>query len=168
MRILSLALLALLAPAAASAQEGPQAPGDLTAIEGAVTEALGPGYAVQADPGRLALACSSCAGEPIVSIETGRQTDGTEQRVRSGETRIADLERLCKARNPECRLTPLQVAPAVGWVSSYALGSSAGATAILLRDGALVTIRSVANDAATARRTVDKLLPVVRGRLLGG
>lgn len=150
---------------------GAVAPGfattDLASVQGAVTEALGPGYIVQARPGKLAYSCATCAGEPILGIEIGRQDDGTEARVRSGRTSIADLEALCRARNPECRLARIEAGPAVGWVSSYALGSSAGATAILIRDGDLLTIRSVANDAATARRTIDTLMPLVRARIIG-
>jgi hypothetical protein len=170
MRYLLPALAALLAPAAAHAQAQPQgfASKDLTTIERAVTDALGTGFAVQADPNRLALACMGCAGEPIIGIELGRQTDGTEDRVRSGQTKAADLEKLCQARDPECKLSLLDAAPAVGWVSSWSLGSSAAATAILIKGGDMVTIRSVAQDAATARRNIDKLLPVVRGKLIGG
>lgn len=169
MRYILTGLFGLLLPAVAQAQAAPSGftTKDLTTIERAVTEALGPGFAVQADPARLALACMGCAGEPIVGIELGRQDDGTEQRVRSGETSMAKLEQQCRARSPECRLAALKVEPAVGWVSNWSLGSSAATTAILLKGGDLLTIRSVANDAATARRNLDKLLPVVRAEVIG-
>jgi hypothetical protein len=165
MRSLVFALLIALAPASAQAQGF--ATRDLASVQAAVTDALGSGYLVRTEPHRLALTCPGCADEPILGLEIGRQADGTEQRVRSGVTGIDDLERLCQARDPDCRLSALDVAPAVGWVSSYRIGSRAGATAVLIRDGDLLTIRSLAGDAATARRGIDTLLPVVRARIIG-
>lgn len=165
MRKLSTILLAAILPASAHAQGFSTS--DLTSVAPAITDALGSGYAARVEPHQIAYSCPDCAGEPIIAIVLGRQTDGTEQRVRSGATRIEDLERLCRARNPECRLSALAVAPAVGWVSSYTIGDSAGATAIVILDGDMLTIRSVANDAAAARRGIDTLLPVVRARIIG-
>ncbi|WP_199192916.1 hypothetical protein [Allosphingosinicella deserti] len=140
---------------------------DLARLETAASRALGEGFSGQARDGRLILTCSACSGEPIVSIEFGRQTDGTEQRVRAGTTTVADLEKLCRLRSEECRISALEVAPAVGWVSRWTIGSSAAATAILIRDGDLLTIRSVAADGETARRQIDALLPVVRTSIVG-
>jgi hypothetical protein len=140
---------------------------DLRTIERAVIEAIGPGFIGRAEPSRIDMMCSACAGEPIVGVQIGKQDDGTEQRVRSGRTTIKDLERLCRARSPECRITPLDVAPAVGWVSSYPIGETAGATAVVIQDGQLLTIRSIATDAASARRNVDKLMPLIRTEVIG-
>lgn len=140
---------------------------NINSVDAEVLALLGPGYLSAPRPGKLAYSCSSCAAEPILGIEFGRQVDGTEGRVRSGETRIEDLEKQCQARSPECTLTALDAGPAVGWVSSYTLGSSKGATAILILGGDLLTIRSVANDAATARANIDKLLPLVREKIIG-
>lgn len=141
---------------------------NINSLDAEVLALLGPGFISAPRPGKLAYSCSSCAGEPILGIEFGRQVDGTEGRVRSGETRIEDLEKQCQARSPECKLEALDGGAAVGWVSSYTLGSSQGATAILIRGGDLLTIRSVANDAATARGNIDKLLPLVREKIIGG
>jgi len=141
---------------------------NINAIDGEVLALLGPGFVSAPRPGKLAYSCPGCASEAVVGIEFGRQVDGTEGRVRSGETKIEDLEKQCQARSPECRIEALDAGPAVGWVSSYTLGSSQGATAVLIRDGDLLTIRSVANDAATARGTLDKLLPLVRAKIVGG
>ena len=140
---------------------------DVARLETVASRALGDGFSGQAREGRLILTCTDCSGEPIVSIEFGRQTDGTEQRVRTGTTTVADLEKLCRLRSDECRISALDVAPAVGWVSRWTIGSSAAATAIVIRDGDLLTIRSVAADAETARRNVDALLPVVRTSIVG-
>ncbi|TRW17168.1 hypothetical protein [Glacieibacterium frigidum] len=160
-----LASVAMLAPAGAFSKG--LAVKDLTTIERAVTEALGPGFIGRAAPARIDLMCASCAGEPIVGVQIGVQNDGTEQRVRAGQTKIDDLERICRARSPECRISALDVAPAVGWVSSYRVGDTAGATAIVIRDGDLLTIRAIARDAASARRIVDTLLPLVKERVVG-
>lgn len=106
-------------------------------------------------------------GEPIVSIQLGRQVDGTEQRVRSGATRIADLERLCQARSTACTLSALDVAPAVGWLTAYPLGGSAGVTVVMIRDGEMLTLRCIADDPVPARAFVDRLLPVLRASVVG-
>ena len=140
---------------------------DVARLETVASRALGEGFSGQARDGRLILTCFGCSGEPTVSIEFGRQNDGTEQRIRAGTTTIADLERLCRLRSDDCRMSALDVAPAVGWVSRWTIGSSAAATAILIRDGDLLTIRSIAADAETARRHVDALLPVVRTSIIG-
>jgi hypothetical protein len=164
MHKLLLILIAPFAPVTAQAQGF--ATNDLTRIEAAVTSALGSGFDGKAKTNRLTLTCASCTGEPIVDVLLGRQNDGTEQRIRSGETKIADLEQLCKQRSPECRLSALEVSPAVGWITSYPIGDNAGATAIIIRQGDLLTIRSLAKDAATARRGIDKLLPVIRAHVI--
>ena len=95
----------------------------------------------------------------------GRQDDGTEARVRSGETTFAELEALCQANDPTCSLNGLAVAPAVGWITSYAVGSQAASTAVVLRDGDLLTIRALANSPevsrAAAKAALAALLPQV-------
>lgn len=161
---LSFLALALL-PSAASAQG--LATKTLSALGPAAAAALGPGFVARAEPDRLTLACTDCAGTPLVDLTLGRQADGTEDRVRSGATRIADLERLCQLRSPTCRISMLDIAPAVGWVSAYSLGDTAGATAVILRDGELLTVRSLGPDPAAARRGIDRLLPLIRTRIVG-
>jgi hypothetical protein len=59
------------------------------------------------------------------------------------------------------------VKPAVGWISAYPIGDRAGATAVIIRDGQLLTIRSVANEAGQTRRNVDRLIPLARSRIVG-
>lgn len=159
------AVLAILATAAVEARG--LAVRDLVSVQGAVKKSLGSGFIARAQPNRLDLICIGCVDQPIIGLQLGRQTDGTEERVRLGQTRIVDLEQICKARSPECRLSALSVAPAVGWVSSYAIGDTAGATAVIIQDGDLLTIRSLADDPITARRGIDKLLPLIRARMIG-
>ncbi|WP_442678356.1 hypothetical protein ACSBM8_12575 [Sphingomonas sp. ASY06-1R] len=140
---------------------------DLTGEGKAAAAALGAGFQLRSTPSRLILHCGSCAGEPVVDLVLGFQSDGTEERVRSGKTTMADLERLCRTRSAQCRITALDVKPAVGWVSAYPIGDRAGATAVIIRDGQLLTIRSVANEAGQTRRNIDRLIPLARSRIVG-
>lgn len=103
----------------------------------------------------------------MIDIKIGRQNDGTEQRVRSGQTSISDLEKLCQAKDPSCSLTELKVSPAVGWITDWSMGPMIGSTAIILRDGDLLTIRSIADDADTARRNADTLVESVSPKVVG-
>ncbi|CAO4152080.1 hypothetical protein GPNCGGLF_LOCUS3810 [Methylorubrum aminovorans] len=140
---------------------------DLTSVAAEAKTALGGRYAARAEPARLTLLCTECEGAPMIDVLLGRQADGTEERVRSGQTPVARLEALCRQRNPECRLTGLSVAPAVGWISLYRTGAMSGATAIVLRDGDLLTIRSLAGDAATASRNARILVEALAPRIVG-
>jgi hypothetical protein len=97
----------------------------------------------------------------------GRQADGTEERVRSGQTPISRLEKLCQERNPSCRLTGLDVAPAVGWISTYSMGAMFASTVVILRGGDLLTIRSLASNAEAARANAEKVVRAVRPKLIG-
>ena len=141
---------------------------DLTAVAPQAQAALGPGFQAKAQAQRVTLACLDCPGSPMVDLLLGRQDDGTEGRVRSGETPISRLEDNCRAKNPECRITGLKVAPAVGWISRYQLGGGmAGSTAIVIRGGDLLTIRSIAGDAATARRNAETLVGAIVPSVVG-
>ena len=140
---------------------------NLTGVSAELARALGKGVVVQGGGGKLTLSCPGCEGMPIIGFEVGRQNDGTEQRVRSGQTKIADLENQCRASSPECRIAELPAAPAVGWVSAWSIGDSSVATAILIHGGDLLTVRSIAEDPVNARAGIDKLMPVIRSRIIG-
>src|SRR5688500_14783243 len=101
---------------------------DLSTIADDASTALGAGFIHRAAPERVTLFCSGCKGGPMIDILIGRQTDGTEQRVRSGQTSMADLERLCQAKDPACSLTGLSVSPAVGWITKWSMGPIIGST----------------------------------------
>jgi hypothetical protein len=141
--------------------------GDLREVEQAATRVLGQGFVARAAEKRLTFVCTDCAGAPMIDILLGRQTDGTEDRVRSGQTTVADLERLCRERNDACRLTGLSVAPAVGWISQYPLGEGAGSTAVIIRNGDLLTIRGVARQPGVAHASVKKLVDGLGRRIIG-
>lgn len=164
MRFLILSLAALVAT---EAQAEGFAVHDLSTVAEDASTALGAGFIHKADPGRVTLVCSGCQGGPMIDIRIGRQTDGTEQRVRSGQTSMADLERLCQAKDPACSLAELSVSPAVGWLTTWPMGSSAGSTAVILRDGDLLTIRSIAADADTARGNAEKLVDALSPKVIG-
>lgn len=164
MRLLLMCIVAMIATGARA--EG-FAVRDLSGVASEVAAALGNGFIHRAEPLRLTLMCPECAGTPTIDVLLGQQTDGTEQRVRSGETSIASLEKLCQAKSPSCRISGLDVAPAVGWISTYPMGSTAGSTAIILRDGDLLTIRSLAPSAEVARDNAEKVLKAVKPKLTG-
>lgn len=142
---------------------------DLTTIAPEVSAALGSGsgFNSKSETQRLTLICPKCDGEPTIDLQLGRQTDGTEERVRSGQTPIARLEMLCQERNPSCRLTGLDVTPAVGWISTYAMGPMFASTVVIMRGGDLLTIRSLASNAEAARGNAEKVVQAVRSRLIG-
>jgi len=165
-RLGTVVIAGMIALAAGAAAQG-LATRDLTGFSQAAATALGSGFEAKEEPQRATLFCTDCAGAPVVDVLIGRQADGTEERVRSGTTSIADLQQICRARSPRCTVTALEVAPAVGWVSGYPLGDRAGATAIIIRDGDLLTVRSLAQDPASARQAIDRLLPLIRSRIIG-
>jgi hypothetical protein len=144
------------------ASSAPLPPGfairDLTKVPFDAAATLGGGYLSRVEADRMTLMCSDCAGRPVIDVRIGRQEDGTEGRVRDGTTTMAQLESTCKAREPSCRIEALRVAPAVGWMSSYRFGEQFSHTIVVLRDGDLLTIRSMSEDPVTARRNADALV----------
>lgn len=121
----------------------------------------------RAESDRMTLLCMGCDHAPVLDVKIGRQDDGTEDRVRSGETTIAMLEQNCIARDPGCRIEALDVSPAVGWLSSYQIGSQYAHTIVVLRDGDLLTIRSLADDAVTARVNADAAVTTIVPQVVG-
>ena len=87
---------------------------DLAGLAKDMERILGPDFISRTEDGKVAFSCLSCPGSPIVGVALGRQDDGTEQRVREGKTTIEQLRALCRARDPNCELAALDVAPAVG------------------------------------------------------
>jgi len=140
---------------------------DLAAIEPRAVAALGAGFVARLDGPQLTLSCAACEGSPVVEIRVGRQEDGTEQRLRSGYTTITSLDQQCRARNPTCRVERADLGPAVGWVSAYQAGPLYGSTLVLLRQGALVLVRSVGGSAEVARGNVERLRAQVLPALVG-
>jgi len=142
---------------------------DLEVVAQRAQTALGPGFRAQVgNRQRVVLMCASCEGATMVTIQIGRQTDGTEDRLRSGQTTIADLERLCQANEPTCRIQRADAGHAVGWVSTFRGASVSGSTLVLLRSGDMLTVRSLAPTPEKARENVRRLqrgvLPQITGR----
>ncbi len=160
-------IVALLCLAGAPAYADGFAIRNLTVIAADAGTALGPGFVSRAAPERLTLMCTTCEGAPLVDLLLGRQTDGTEERVRAGRTSMAQLEAICRERSPDCRVSGLPVAPAIGWATTYGVGSSAGATAVILRGGDLLTIRAFAGSREAAARQVEILARTVAPRIVG-
>jgi len=123
--------------------------------------------AAQAKPEHLILTCTAFAGAPTAELQLGRLSDGTEQRVRSGKTSFGALEALCMKRNPDCRLSGLPAGPAIGWITVYALGYGGGATAVILRDGDLLSIDARATSRGSAEDAVQRLAQSIMPRIVG-
>ncbi len=141
---------------------------DLEEVAQRAQAALGQGFRVQVgNRQRVVLMCASCAGPTMVTIQIGRQTDGTEDRVRGGQTTVADLERLCQANEPTCRIERADTGPAVGWVSTYRGASVSGSTLVLLRSGDMLTLRSTAQTQEAARENVRRLQRSVLPQIIG-
>jgi hypothetical protein len=142
---------------------------DLEAVGKRAQEALGGRYSAKADgPKRATIHCTSCESQlVVVTIQIGRQTDGTEERVRSGQTTVADLQRRCQENQPACWIERADVGRAVGWLSTYRLGKNAGNTLVLLRDGDMLTVRSIADTPNIARENVQKLMRTVIPEIAG-
>ncbi|MCJ2135156.1 hypothetical protein MKK69_14010 [Methylobacterium sp. J-026] len=140
---------------------------DLTSLAEPARTILGDGATAQAQPGQLILTCQACQGAPTVALQLGRLTDGTEDRIRSGKTTLAALETLCLKQNPDCRLTSLPAGPAIGWISLYAFTGGAGSTAVILRDGDLLTIEAKAMSRGAAEDAVQRLAQALLPRIVG-
>lgn len=140
---------------------------DLAAMESRAVAALGEGFIARTDGPQMTLGCPTCAGTPIVEIRLGRQDDGTEDRLRSGQTTITSLDQQCRARNPSCRVERADIGPAVGWVSAYQSGAVHGSTLVLLRQGAMVLVRSIGGSPGVARGSIERLRAEVLPSLVG-
>ncbi|MEL6920720.1 MAG: hypothetical protein AAFO77_06795, partial [Pseudomonadota bacterium] len=122
---------------------------DLTSINAPATLA-GNSFSPKAARERLTLACTDCSGFAAIDILLGSSNDGTEGRFRSGETTVQDMEDICRSRDEACRLERIDVGPAVGWLTIYSRGS----TAVLLRDGDMLTARTASSGVSAKPRTV--------------
>lgn len=150
-----------------AAMAGGFATHDLTGLADVARTALGPDATAQVAPVHLSLHCAACTGAPTLELQLGRLTDGTEKRVRSGRTSFAALEAICIQRNPGCRLSTLPAGRAIGWLSVYALDNGAGATAVILRDGDLLTIEAQAANRGAAEDSVWRLTQTVLPHIVG-
>jgi hypothetical protein len=123
---------------------------DLTMATSALSD-LGNGFIEKVEPDRITYACLDCSDHPAIDVLLGQAPDDTEVRLRSGETTIADLQALCQAKAPECTIEELFVEPAIGYISTYKIGATIGHTLVIMRDGDMLTIRSLSADADIAR-----------------
>jgi hypothetical protein len=132
-----------------------------------VASDMGADYISSVEADRITLACLGCPGNPMIDILIGQTTDGTEGRIRSGETTFKKMEELCQSREPACVLEGIDVAPAIGYRSYYPLGENNGSTTVIMRDGDLLTIRSLSDDAALAKSNAEKLQSLIVPSIVG-
>jgi hypothetical protein len=129
---------------------------------------LGTSYIRRVEADRITYGCLECEGRPMIDVLMGKTTDGTEGRIRSGQTTMAKMQALCQTRDPNCTIKALKVEPAVGYISSYQLGNNAGNTVVVMRDGDMLTIRSISSNPKTARENARllelNLIPAIVGK----
>lgn len=167
MRVVLCSLAVCVLPSVLAAQGMAQK--DPEKIEEPARAALGAGYVkTESSETRIRFMCETCKGTPVVDVIMGRQTDGTEQRFRSGKTTIAGMEKICQARDPGCRLVRSDVGPAVGWRTSYTMGPMQGATLVLFRDGDMLTVRSISEDRAATEHNLDVMFRSIAPIVVGG
>lgn len=136
---------------------------DLMAVEQHARSVGGKQFETRASAERLTLMCTDCEGSVAIDVLLGTSTDGTEGRFRSGATTLKQLEAQCRARDDACRLERLDIGPAVGWLSVY----SRGATAVLFRDGDMLTIRALADSPPAAQGHLREVLKLLAPRIVG-
>jgi hypothetical protein len=119
---------------------------------------------------RLTFSCTNCTGVGTEGIDIiiGKSRDGTEGRLRSGRTTIADIERICRTGDPNCRVEAVKINGAVGWVTrARILGMINASTTILYKNGDMLTIRSFSDNAEIAysngRAAREQLAPRIVG-----
>jgi hypothetical protein len=133
-----------------------------------MTPVLGSGYISRVEADRVTLVCFDCPGAPMIDITIGRQTDGTEDRLRSGETTMEEMEAICQSKVAECTLQGLSVEPAVGFVTTYPVLGQSGSTTVVFLDGDMLNIRSLSDDPAIASANAlilqENLIPAIIGQ----
>ncbi len=142
---------------------------DLDVVGNRAQAALGQDFRAQnTNRQRVDPTCESCAVPTMVSSNIGRQSDGTEGRVRNGQTTMVDLERICQSREPDCDLTRADMGGAVGWLTVWRTSDAfAGSTLTLIKDGNVMTVRSIAPTPEAARKIVARLQRAVLPQIVG-
>ena len=140
---------------------------DLTEIDAGALSFEGGSFEHVAEPGRLTFMCASCEDFVAVEAMVGPGDAGTEQRFRAGETTVADMEALCQERAPECTMEGIEAGAAVGWISQYETGIGAGSTAVLLRDGEMLTVRSLAGTPELAKANAEAMVAQIGAQVVG-
>ncbi len=137
---------------------------DLTRLPESARKLPGGMESARVESGRMTILCTTCSTMVAVDVLTGRSTDGTEARFRAGETTPKMMEDQCRSRDPSCTLEKLEVGPGIGWLTIW----NGGSTAVLFRDGDMLTIRGIAATPQEARGHVRAALqaiaPVIIGR----
>jgi hypothetical protein len=156
------------ATSAAPDAKGGFAVSDLTQIKATPLVIDAKTFTPRAEPQRLTLACLKCESVEAVDVLIAKSDDGTEARLRSGETKIATIEANCQSREPDCRIERLDLAGAVGWVSrTKAVGSSIS-TAVLFKGGDRLIVRSMADNVDTAFANGAAVRKVYAQRIIQG
>ena len=129
---------------------------DLTKVD--VSAFPTPDYTIKQAPDRLTIACVKCDGLVAIDVTISPTMDGTEERIRNGETTAKTMLEICKknakARGTECyNIRTANLKGAVGFVSDYKISDAMyGATYTIFQDNKLLMMRNIAGSRAEAKR----------------
>ena len=141
---------------------------NLTRIEIDPSVLAGGEYISRVEPERATLLCTGCEDDISIDVLIGVGDIGTERRYRSGGTTLERLETQCRQSSPSCRLKGIEAGAAVGWQSVYESPFGfVGSTALLMRDGELLTIRTIAPTVELAEGNTDALVETIAPQVAG-
>jgi hypothetical protein len=140
---------------------------DLTQVKVARLTLSGHVFAAKAEPKRLTYVCQDCSDLTAIDVLIDTSTDGTEGRLRSGETKIETLAQNCRARESNCQIDGLNVQGATGWVSKTVAAGNPVSTTVLFKNGDRLVIRSIAPDLAVAYRNGQSVVTEIGTTIIG-
>ncbi len=140
---------------------------DLTALRTGKLSVSGQDFTAKSDAKRLTLLCHTCRDFTAIDVLLDKSTDGTEGRLRSGETKIAAIELKCRQREPNCLIRATKIRGAVGWVSKTTAAGSPTSTTILFKDGDRLVVRSIAGTIEDAYRNGQQVVDRIGTRIIG-
>lgn len=118
-----------------------------------------PDYAVKKEANRITVVCIVCGGFSAIDVHLAAgPNDGTEERIRSGQTTAETMLDVCKKNvipgTSECYdIKKADLKGAVGFVSDVkANGTSYSATYTLYQDGKLLLMRNISDSREKAAK----------------
>jgi len=116
---------------------------------------------------RVIVACTDCDGPTMVSVERTRSRDGTEARFRSGETTLVKMAAICKQNHASCEMKAAEAGGAVGWLTTYKVGSRYGSTLVLFQNGDLLTVRALSDNRRIVTANMDAAVLSIVPQIVG-
>jgi hypothetical protein len=121
----------------------------------------------RAELSRLTIMCLDAPASPAIDVKLSKSKDGTEARLRSGETTIAKMEELCAQRGGVCKMEALKLGGAVGFVSKTNVGNTKIHNITLFKKDDLMVIRAISEDADVAAKYGKLVLDFYGTKIVG-